>query len=222
MAPKKRKKKRGRKPITRKELYKIAQKFDIPGRSKMNRARLLQVTRANRTYNRRTLAKGRKRIIIIKDGVAYEITARPRPQTPRGKSMDRGIKARSRITFQDLEGFGWIGDTSQDLFEFDMAHPEKHSKKEAELIAAITSKAGIGKTRKGRGTKISMDAKKLAKREKISVIAAQHMMNDLDNMGVDPRTIDEMADEIDFASYESASEAYRGYTKQKIDEVFYY
>ncbi len=214
------KKKPGRKRLSKTDLYKIAQKHDIPNRSKMSREKLLEVTRVHRQFNRRSMKSHRKRIIVVKDGILYELTITPRKQTPRGKAMDQAIRARTHLRHEkDREGFGWLGDTTSDYNLWDVSHV---SEKEVALVGATVSKAGLKRLRKKRGTKVSAHAKRLAKKESIDVFSAQHMMNDLEDMGLDPRMIDEIADEIDFSSYDSGAEAYAAYSKQKTHEVFYH
>ena len=214
--------------LTKAELYEIAKEKDIPGRSKMNRKDLLRATRIFRIVNKRPLKPGYKRIVLIDKGIAIEITAKPRHQTRKGVMLDEAKKSQKIISDEDKEaGFAWVGDTKQDRLEYDLSHYEYLSKDEKRLVDKFKDevyRAGKGAPgkRKGRGLAISSTAKKIARKNKITVIEAQTLMNQVEAQGGDPEAID--WDSADFGVYESAIEAYGEFKKgeEEGELEFYY
>ncbi len=214
-----------RKRLTKADLYTIAKEKEIPNRSKMNRDELLKSTRIYR-ISRRKLKPGHKRIVVLRENVAYEITAKPRLQTERGKKIDAKHKAKTLIEDKELREFGWIGDTEGDVFEYNMAHYDELSPKEKRLVDELNKEIDriekYGEYEHKGALKISPEAKRIAKKKGITVIEAQHLLNRLEGKGIDSQTVD--FESIDFESYEDSGEAFDEYAKgeAELSMEFYY
>jgi hypothetical protein len=217
---------RGRRKLTHSDLYKIAQTHEIPGRSKMKRDELLVATRAVRSFKRRNLKKGYKRIIVLRNNVAHEVSVRPRKQTKRGLKQDQRTKAKTIIKDNDVNEFGWLGDTEQDILEYNYAHYNELSLDEQRMVDKILKEVDkiekYGNYQYSGSMSISTEAKKIAKRDGITVIEAQHLINRLEGQNIDSQTIDFSS--INFEDYENSAEAFLAYQRAEGEGAleFYY
>lgn len=208
---------------SQKELYQIAQQYDIPGRSKMTRKELLAATRVYRDYPpRRPLSPGRKRILVERNGVTYEVTAVPRRQTHRGIKQDMKHKSKTIIQDEDLELFGFLGDTEDDILAYNYANYDNLSRSEQRMVEKILTEIDTIE-RKGdyafKGNfKISEHAKEIARERGVTCIEAQHILDRLDAQGTDSGAFD--FDEIDWEAFESSKEAFENYLATKAQDIF--